>query len=116
MGKFLTSLALAAIVALPVTTLPAQAQDQALSEAKARLACGTGQVLGAETLADGSIRVTCQQTNALPAALAGFTLSPAAAGAITVVILCAALCGGSESESITTTTSTGSLGGGGVNF
>lgn len=104
MGKFLTILALAVATALPSTEGWAQTADPGLSEARVRLACGSGRVVGAETLADGSIRVTCEQISRVPLALGGFALTPAGAGAISVVVLCIALCGGSDSESVTTST------------
>lgn len=104
MGKISAILAMAVVMALPSTEGWAQTVDPALSEARVRLACGTGRVVGAETLANGSIRVTCEQTSQVPAALAGLALSPGATAAIFTVLICIALCDGSETESTTTST------------
>ena len=116
MNKFLTILSVSAMLAIPGVNVDAQTGGSALAEAKTRLACGTGRIIGAETLANGSIRVTCQQSSALPGALAGAALTPPAAGAIGVVVLCVALCGGSDNESTTTSTAGPSSSGSGGSF
>ncbi len=109
MGKFITLLMAASLLAIPASDVRAQVANTAANEARIRLACGTGRVVSAETLANGTIRVTCQQSSRLPSALGGAALSPAAAAGISVIFLCVVACGGTDSEG--TTTSTRSFGG-----
>lgn len=83
----------------------AQGAATAVSEARVRLACGTGRVIGAETLPNGSIRVTCEQQARIPAELGLGGLTPEATAAIiaTVVLLPILL---DDDDSSSTTTST----------
>jgi hypothetical protein len=109
MGKISTLLIMGCLMAMPSTQTFAQAADPGLSEARIRLACGTGRVVGAETLPDGSIRVTCSQQTGLPAELAGTGLTPEVAAAIatTVVILGVVISDGSDNTTTTTTNVSG---------
>ncbi|WP_424987240.1 hypothetical protein [Microbulbifer sp. S227A] len=77
-----------------------------LTQAQARLACGTGVVLGAVTLPDGSIEVTCeaQAAGQVPAALAGALTPEAAAALVVTVVLVGALVGDGGSGTTTTAT------------
>lgn len=84
----------------------AQVTPTPLSQAQARLACGNGIVLGAVTLPNGSIEVTCETQASgggqVPAALAG-ALTPeiAAVAAVTVVVI--AIVAGDDDTTTTTT-------------
>ena len=107
MGKFHTFLLTAMLIAGQGLEAMAQSPGPALSEARYRLACGTGRVVGAETLPDGSIRVTCEQDTAgsrLPQELAGASLTPETAAVIlgTAVFLGVVL---GDSDSSTTSSS-----------
>lgn len=83
----------------------AQVAPVALSQAEARLACGAGVVLGAVTLPNGSIEVTCeaQAASQVPAALAGALTPEAAAALVVTVVIIGALVGDGGSTSATTT-------------
>ncbi len=105
MAKF-SSIMIAGVFA---AGLAAQAQSQTtapLTQAQARLACGTGVVLGAVTLPDGSIKVTCeaQAAGQVPTALAGALTPEAAAALVATVVIVGVLVGDGGSESSATTT------------
>lgn len=106
MAKF-SSIIIAGVFA---AGLAAQAQAQVtpapLSQAQARLACGNGIVLGAVTLPNGSIEVTCEtQASAnVPAALAGALTPEAAAALVLTVVVVGALIGDGGGSDVTTTT------------
>ncbi|MDK3074227.1 hypothetical protein QO034_14000 [Sedimentitalea sp. JM2-8] len=106
MGKIFSSLMMACLVAAPATQGFAQALDPGVSEARVRLACGTGRVVGAETLANGSIRVTCSQESRLPAELAGAGLTPEVAAGIAAAVVVIILIGDDDSNNTSTTTTT----------
>lgn len=101
-SSFLIAGVFAAGVAGQVHAQPAPA---ALSQAQARLACGTGIVLGAVTLPNGSIEVTCeaQAASQVPAALAGALTPETAAALVVTVVLVGALVGDGGSPAATTT-------------
>jgi hypothetical protein len=84
----------------------AQVVDVALSEAKARLACGTGTVVASQLLPNGSLQVTCSQnastTSSTPLQGTGLA-TPAATGAVFVTIFLVVIAG-SGNETNTTTT------------
>jgi hypothetical protein len=83
----------------------AQVAPAPLSQAQARLACGNGIVLGAVTLPDGSIEVTCEAQGAgqVPAALAGALTSEAAAVAAGVALFLVVISGSDDPATTTTT-------------
>ncbi len=110
----ISSLLIAGLLAagMPIE-VSAQGIGTALSEARVRLACGTGRVLGAEALPNGTIRVTCEQQVAssaaaatgLPRALEGGTLSPGlAGGAAAAAVLLIIAIGDDDTSSSTTST------------
>lgn len=102
-----SNMAIAGIFAAGLAAqVQAQAAPAALSQAQARLACGTGIVLGAVTLPNGSIEVTCEtQASAnVPTALAGALTPEAAAALVVTVVVVGALVGDSGSSNVTTTT------------
>lgn len=106
MVKF-SSLAIAGVFAAGLAgPIQAQTVPAPLSQAQARLACGTGIVLGAVTLPNGSIEVTCEtQASAnVPAALAGALTPEAAAALVVTVVVVGALIGDGGGSEVTTTT------------
>lgn len=83
----------------------AQVVPAGLSQAQARLACGTGIVLGAVTLPNGAIEVTCEAQAAgsgVPTALAGALTPEIAAGIAAALVFVAVVAGDGGSSSTTT--------------
>ncbi|MBK0325984.1 hypothetical protein I5535_01635 [Rhodobacteraceae bacterium F11138] len=111
MGKFLRLIAAGVLATGFTAEVSAQGIGTAASQARVRLACGTGRVVGAETLPNGSIRVTCEQQTRVPNQLGVTGLTPQATAAIvaTVVLLPVILDDDSDGINVTTT-STGSAG------
>lgn len=94
-------------------SLSAQVVDAALSEAKARLACGTGTVVSVQRLASGALQVTCSQNQVTTQStvLDGTGLTPSVAvGAAVGLGVLAIVAGDSDDASTTTATTTGSGG------
>ncbi|SFT92795.1 hypothetical protein [Sedimentitalea nanhaiensis] len=108
MGKILRLIVAGAMVAGSTAQVSAQGVGTAASEARVRLACGTGRVVSAETLANGSIKVTCEQQARLPSQLGLAGLTPEATAAIiaTVVLLPLILNDDDDGTNVTTTSTT----------
>ncbi len=116
MGKFLTVILAGALTTGIVAEGNAQDKQAAASnagsraatsEARARVACGTGRIISAQTLADGSIRVTCQQGAGVPRALLGLgRLSPEVTAAIAATVLMLPIILDDNDDIHTTTSST----------
>ncbi len=90
--SFLAAGALLASVLAPSTGF---ANAAALSDAKARLACGAGTAIGADVRPDGSIKVTCQSPGRAGAPAGGLS-GPGIGGLAVLVGLCLILCGGDD--------------------
>jgi len=84
----------------------AQGVDQALTEAKARLVCGTGTAISAKKLPGGLLEVTCRKNvprDSLPQEMQGTGLTTGTEVAVVVVATVIAVVTGSSSSSTTTT-------------
>ena len=81
--------------------------NAALAQAKARLACGAGTVVSSQFLPNGSIQVTCSQTQVTTEStvLQGTGLTaPTAIGAVAIATVLVIATGGSSSATTTTVT------------
>ena len=101
----------ACLIGIHASPAPAQVVGDAVSEARARLACGAGRVLSARPLPGGAIEVTCAQdtqNSNIPARQAATELVPggATAGAVAGVVVVVLLAGGGSDSTSTTATST----------
>ena len=108
MGKIFTFLVSGVLLLGVADGVSAQTSDQALSQAKARLACGSGTIISSQFLPDGSLEVTCSQSpeNTTSNLLEGTGLTTAEAlGLVGVVVVLGVLIGDSG-DGTTTTTST----------
>lgn len=106
MNKLFACLAVGMLTLGLSHTALAQTGDAALSQAKVRLACGTGTVIASIFLPNGSLQVTCSQVppdlSSTPLQGTGLA-APTALAAVAIVTVLVIVTGGDDPEATTTT-------------
>ncbi|WP_212744748.1 hypothetical protein [Parasedimentitalea maritima] len=106
--EYINAIVIGAAVMATTQIANAQGVDQALNEAKSRLACGAGTPVSAQYIPGGLLQVTCRQNvpnESLPNELQGTGLTPAVeVGLVAVVTTLVVVTGSSGSATTTTTT------------